>query len=380
MTQTKVEAPFVENNRPFRNLIINGDMQVAQRATAATTSGDNNGSFHTLDRWAFYNSLNGAYTSEQHDMSLADLATTGQAHALELNCTTADTSVAAGDYAAVYQRIEAQNLQHLKWGTSSAKSLTLSFWGKSNLAGSGNPYSIYIHKHDSTGYLLPIQYYFASADTWEKITINISPTAGSTTLITNSAGVINNDTGAGIGLFFNLVWGTDYTAAASGNNNLWNTTNYALDEDNNFLSSTSNNLYITGVQLEVGDQATDFEHLPYDVQLQRCHRYFFRSGGNVAYEMSGVGVVTVNSRLTINVNHPVPMRAAPSLSVNNVANFRIAPGAQSDAANSISLDIGGINTSMVNCNQAGTDYTTGHAGRLINENNTNASLDLSAEL
>ena len=265
MTQTKVEAPFVENNANFRNLIINGDMQIAQRATAATASGGNSVAYTTLDRFGFTNSLNGGYTSAQTALSVADQATTGQVKTLDIQCTTADTSIQAADYAAVQQKIEAQDCQHLLWGTSAAKKLTVSFYIKSNLTGTtcGT-----IVKNDSTTYYYPFEFTINSANTWEKKSVVIEPDSN----IQASAGAIANDNGVGLQLFINLTLGSNLTG---GTNRTWTTSEkYATSNQLNFLSSTDNDLFLTGVQLEIGDQATDFEHLPHDVQLQRCQRYY----------------------------------------------------------------------------------------------------------
>ena len=113
MSQTKVEAPFVENNSVrFKNFFINGDFMIAQRATGATAAG--NGTYTTLDRMQTYlGNTSGAYTTAQTALSAADQATTGQVFAYDIQCTTADTSVASNAYVMVRQRIEAQFLQSL---------------------------------------------------------------------------------------------------------------------------------------------------------------------------------------------------------------------------------------------------------------------------
>ena len=161
MTQTKVEAPFVENNRPFRNLIINGDMKAAQRATSATTITNNSVHYATVDRWFVYEYSDGVVTSERHDMSAADQATTGQTKAMELNVTTVDSSIASGQWCLFAQVVEAQFCQPALYGTSAAKNLTLSFWVKTNKTGT---YAVAIDKNDSTRYRLPITYTVSSAE------------------------------------------------------------------------------------------------------------------------------------------------------------------------------------------------------------------------
>ncbi len=262
MSQTKVEAPFVEGGggTNFKNLIINGDMKIAQRATSATAAV--NGSYQTLDRWKFYISGGGAYTSAQTALSLADQATTGQTKALDIQCTTADGTVAAGDYAFIMHVIEAQNCQHFKFGTSSAVDLTLQFYVKSNLTGTTCGF---MSKEDSTYCQVPFEFTINSANTWEKKVVTIP----ANDVIKASSSVVNDDNGAGVTVAFNLVMGGNYD---NGTNLAWETggASYATTNQLNFLSSTDNDLFITGVQLEVGNDASDFEVLPF---LQLCVKH-----------------------------------------------------------------------------------------------------------
>jgi len=346
----------------FRNLVYNGDMMVHQRGgTKQVTTSD----AYVLDGF-------GVETrTDSYDATWSQSTTVpaGQGFKYSLKCDVNGTATPSGSGNYLLRHcIEDNLLQHLDIGNANAKDITISFWVRSSKTGT---YCFQIRDFPATDHAL-VEYTISSADTWEHKVITIAGnTGGNMTLVGN----------AGYDLHWHLAVGPDDQTSATSNAFADNSSNLfkATSNQVNLFDSATAEWYITGVQFEVGNQASEFEHVPRDVQLARCQRYFFRSGGNTAYELSGVGVVTVNNRLTINVNHPVPMRAGPGLTVNNVGNFRIGVGAQSDAANSIALDIGGINTSMVNCNQAGTDYTTGHAGRLINENNTNASLDLSAE-
>ena len=302
MSQTKVEAPFVDNNNVrFKNLIINGDMQIAQRATAATASGGDSIAYTTLDRFGFTNSLNGGYTSAQTALSAADQATTGQVKTLDIQCTTADTSILAADYAAVQQKIEAQNLQHLRYGTSSAKSVTLSFWVKSNKTGI---YCATLSQEDDSYASFTKEYTISSSDTWEKKTLTFDGDTG---------GVINNDNGAGIWLMFAFGAGSGRHITAD----QWNSS-YGLSTSNqvNLADSTSNELYLTGVQLEVGTSATDFEFLPFDVNLQRCQRYFYKieSTGTTSNNNITTGFTYGTSGVQSNVKMEVLMRSTPSFS------------------------------------------------------------------
>ena len=257
MTQTKVEAPFVENNRPFRNLIINGDMQISQRsASPLTASGDSN---YSLDRWKF--TREGTFGDAQITVTQDTDVPTGEGFAKSLKCVcaTADTSVASNTISYIEQRFEGQNLQSIAKGTSGAKKMTYSFFCKSNLTGT---FTINFLDQDNTRQF-STSYSLASADTWEKIIINVPA---------DTTGALDNDNDSSFTIQMNLQAGTDksngalataFEASAQGDRGVGQT---------NFFSSTSNNWYITGVQWEVGDAATDFEFLPFDVQLQRCLR------------------------------------------------------------------------------------------------------------
>jgi hypothetical protein len=303
---TTVTGDFVPSE-PLsnRNMIINGGMQVWQRATSATASGVN--TYNTADRWMFAESADGGFTSERHSMSLAELNTTGHSYALKLVCTGVDSSVAAGAHSTFMQNIEAQNLQHLQYGTANAKTITLSFWVKSNKTGT---YCVAIEKPDSTAYRIPIEYSISSADTWEQKTITITPTAGSTSLITSAAGVITNDTGIGLTVRFALVVGSTY----HGTNNTWGTSNVlATSNQVNWHDSTSNNFYITGLQLEVGSNATPFEHRMHGDELRSCQRYYFKITNETGGENSfGIGVMDGTTACQWYTNFPVTMRIAPT--------------------------------------------------------------------
>ena len=308
MSQTKVEAPFVENNRPFRNYIINGDMNVWQRATSATAVSD--GSYSACDRWHFpFYSTDGAMTTERETLSVADQATTGMYYCNLLKCTTADTSVAADSIVQMRQTIEAQYCQPFNYGTSDAKTLTLSFYAKANAS---KTYGVSLWKRDSTAY-----YWFqdiAVTTSWQRFEIVISPTAGSTSLITSSGGAIASDNGEGLEVSFVLASGSNYQATADTwtSNQDFNTSN--LD---NFLSSTDNTFRVTGVQLEVGDQATDFEHLPFDVQERRCFRYFQTL--HMTTNSIKVGGVTGTAVAQVDFEYPNgEMRTSPTITLPSV--------------------------------------------------------------
>tara|TARA_R100001460_G_scaffold95103_1_gene137248 strand:- start:196 stop:1149 length:954 start_codon:yes stop_codon:yes gene_type:complete len=250
-------------------------------------------------------------------MSIAELNTTGFGYALQANCTGTDASIGASQSAEITQKIEAQNLQLLQYGTSNAKSITLAFWVKSSKTGT---YCIAINKKDSTAYNISHEYTISSADTWEKKVIHISPTAGSTSFITSSAGAIANDNGEGLYVVFALAIGSNYHGA----NNTW-TASSSLSTSNqvNWMDNTNNNFYLTGVQLEVGEYTSStlppFQHESFGDNLARCQRYFVKieTGGSSSLEMA------VNKANPNNYNQSrgvyclaVPMRSGASTTLS----------------------------------------------------------------
>ena len=318
----KVKAPTLEvtgdiiPSEPLsnRNMIINGGMTVWQRATSAVTVTQN---YDTADRWRLYDPISGSYTSEKHTMSAAELNTTGHRNALKLACTGV-SSAGAGDHAYFLTMLEGQDCQRLQYGTANAKTVTLSFWVKSSKAGI---YTISVYSVAATNYQIAIEYTISSADTWEYKTINITPTAGSTSLITSSGGLIADNNGQALTLYFGLLWGSNVTGAA---NNTWVTggTAYGTANQVNWLDSTSNRFYITGIQVEVGANATPFEHRSYGDELERCQRYFqiLGKGGSAPL---GEGI-RYESNVLSTVDHPVVMRANPTVySSDGTGHFRI---------------------------------------------------------
>lgn len=286
-----------------RNLIINGDMQVAQRATGATAVGTG---YYTIDRFKTHKSNDGAFTIEQSTDNPF-----GTGNSLKMAVTTADTSVAAGQYLFLSQSVEAQNLQTLLYGTSSAKTITLSFWVKSNKTGT---YVITLYKSDNTITVIPVEYTIDSANTWEKKTITVTPTAGGTSLITASGGAIDNNNAEGLMVIFGLAWGSTY---AGGTNNTWssNSNHYSTSNQVNWMDSTSNNFYLSQVQLEIGEVATPFEHEDFATTLRKCSRYYtdiVRADNQTAHLVGYVQATTV-----ARFGFHVPMRASPTITETN---------------------------------------------------------------
>ena len=284
-----------------RNLIINGAMQVSQRGTSET--GITSSQYADApDRFYIGLTTAGTWTASQSTDAPA-----GFPNSYKLDCTTADSSLAAGDLLVFQQAIEAQNLQHLKKGTSSAESVTVSFHVKSNKTGT---YIAELYDADNTRQISQA-YTISSANTWEKKTLTY---AGDTT------GALNNDNGIGLYLVLWLAAGSSYSSGTLSTS--WTTVTNANRAVGvvNLADSTDNEWYITGVQLELGEQATPFEHRSFGDELNRCLRYFNRaeeSGGgayNWAFPIAGASQVFRR----LNYIFPVPMRTTPSL-LNGVA-------------------------------------------------------------
>ena len=287
------DAKLSFNSNQFRNIIINGDMSVAQRGASAT--GKTSNGYYTVDRFQAVITSQGTWTHTQS----TDVPTgQGFAKSLKIDCTTADASPAASDKLQLRQKIEGQNLQYLKKGTSSAESLTLSFWVRSNKTGT---YIAEIFDTDNSRQISQ-SYTISSADTWEKKTLTF---AGDTT------GTLNNDNGDSFECVFWLGAGSNFTSGTLSTTWTSNTDANRAVGQVNLADSTSNEWYVTGVQLEAGTSASDFEFLPYDVNLQRCERYYHKNLANVAYWPT---VSSTNSYRQGFYKFPSTMRATPTVS------------------------------------------------------------------
>jgi hypothetical protein len=239
----------------FRNLVINGACTISQRGTS--TTGVTNGGYNSVDRFEFLLNTLGTWTSEQ-----STDAPDGFVNSHKLTATTADASPASGDYAVIFYKPEGQDLQALQYGLSGAKTTTISFWVKSNKTGNA---SFTVLQPDGSDRMLPQQYTINSANTWEYKSISI---------VGDQSGNINNDNGNGIRLEWWINSGSTYTGGS--HSSTW----IAYDVSSRNVSNlgvggaTSDYFAITGVQLEVGSQATPFEHRLYADELARCQRYY----------------------------------------------------------------------------------------------------------
>ena len=308
MAITKIPAAgFTGNN--FRNIIINGDMSIAQRATSASSL--TGSGYNTVDRFQTSLTTLGTWTQSQ---STTVPSGQGFASSLKMDCTTADASPASGDNLKIRTRFEGQNLQYLKKGTSSAESLTLSFWVRSNKTGT---YIVELMDNDNSFRHINKSYTINSADTWEKKTITF---AGDTT------GALDNDNGGSLEMSFYLGAGSGLTSGTLQTSwGAYEVTNRAVGQVN-LADSTANEWYITGVQLEAGTSASDFEFLPYDVNLGRCQRYYFKINSDNTFSAIGSGVYDSTTQCRVTLDYPKQMRATPTISGTNIGNTLISQG------------------------------------------------------
>ncbi len=350
-------------NQPnFRNIIINGDMSQSQRSTSVSSI--TGSGYHTIDRYRSSISSIGTWTQSQ---STDVPSGQGFAKSLKMDCTTADASPAAGDALQLQQRVEGQNVQYLKKGTSSAESLTCSFWVKSNKTGT---YILEIDDNDNTRNINK-SYTISSADTWEKKTITYD---GDTT------GAFGNDNGISLQLIFWLGAGSNFTSGTLQTS--WGSTtnaNRAVGQVN-LADSTSNEWYVTGVQLEAGTSASDFEFLPFDVNKNRCLRYFYKWVSGHVYNNLCIAMVTGGKTARGVYQTPTIMRSSPSLSADG--NFRmVAGGTATGTGSDVTVARNNADTQFINVDfSSGTDSTARQACELGANNDADAEIAFSAEL
>ena len=320
-----------------RNLIINGAMQVAQRGTQTNQTT----AYTACDRFQFVVVDSSAVVTSTQSTTVP--SGQGFASSLKLDVTTADSSLASSDLAFLRQTIEAQNLQHLNYGTSSPKSLTLSFWVRSSKTGT----HIAELRHDDVTYFNSQVYTISSADTWQKVTLTYDG------YVTTG---INNDNGAGIKINWWLAAGSDYSGGTLSSNTWQNTQANRAVGQVNVMDSTSNNFYLTGVQLELGEQATPFEHRSYQDEVARCQRYFQRVEGTV-FPCRQVNSTSSGAITSSTVHLPIfngVMRAEPTLTG---ANITLRSESGSTTATVTSLVSGAHKQSLVTANFGSADVT-----------------------
>ena len=359
--ENQLPQSLVADNVNFRNIIINGDMSIAQRGTS--TASITSTGYYTVDRWNIEMSSAGTWTQSQD----TDVPTgQGFSSSLKMDCTTADAAPAAGDYMILQQRFEGQNLQYLKKGTSSAESLTLSFWVKSVKTGT---FIAELIDNDNSR-TISKSYTINSASTWEKKTITYT---GDTT------GSFNNDNAYSLGLRLWLVAGSTYSGGAL--NTSWNSVTLGdlAAGQVNLADNTANNFWITGVQLEAGTTASDFEFLPYDVNLKRCLRYCYVITGatdqNIAIGDNANGTGTALFFLPLLTT----MRSAPSGTFTTASDFEKLKY-ETGWSDLSSIALSSTQPFLYVIEAGSSQSDTRGAGTALRINNSSGKITLSSEL
>ena len=291
-----------------RNLIINGAMQVAQRGTSSSEFN----SYGTVDRFRLKKVLmdNLAGTQQQ-----STTAPTGFSNSFKIDITTAESTLAADEFFSVRHAVEAQNLQHLEYNTSEAKAVTLSFWVRSHVTGT---YSVGLTNFDPNKNIAKT-YSISSANTWEHKTVTFpGDTAGANP---------DNDNGTGFLFDWYLAAGSNFTSSDGSSWGAFAENRRAYGHTANAVGTTGG-FYITGVQLEVGEKATPFEHRSYADELAKCQRYFYKDDTTIEGSGTSTSQPGLDTIVGIQKDFPVTMRAVPTLSILGTT-YRA--GATSDA-------------------------------------------------
>ena len=274
-----------------RNVIINGAMNVAQRGTSNTGLGASAGYF-TVDRFR----MDSGSTAGRYTMTQDSSAPSGFANSLKLACTTADTSIASGEYLILQQKLEGQNLQGFAKGTSDAKPFAVSFYVKGNASAT---YVAELYDNDNTR---QVSKSFTVGTDWARVELSFPA---------DTTGAFDDDNAFSLQLQIWLHSGSSYTSGTL--SETWTSVTEANRAVgiSSFFDSTSRTFFITGVQVEVGQNPTTFEHEPFERTLNKCYRYFLAVA---RVRGSARGSATGGQQLASSFGVPVQMRAAPTVS------------------------------------------------------------------
>ena len=349
-----------------RNIVINGAMQVAQRSASETGLGAAAGYF-TCDRWIIATgSSAGRFTMSQ----TAD-GPSGFANCLKLDCTTADTSIAAGENLVLQQRFEGQDLQSIGKGVTGAKEITVSFYVKANAA-----FTFGVEFFDGDNGRQITKLYDTTTD-WVRHELTFPAD------VDDGSSPFDDDNASSLILLFWLHAGATYTGGTL-NTASWadNTNANRVAGIDSFYSSTDNNFFITGVQMEVGSVATPFEHRSYGEELALCQRYYYElTDTSQALEDIAIGSAYNTSQLELIIPFKVTMRAEPTCSVTaSTDDFVALSNGGNDAFNGISgVGAGGLNHAMIYTASNGFSRTAGHAIR-VRKQDASVRINFSSEL
>jgi hypothetical protein len=355
--QGAAASPYVLKNR-----LINGAMVIDQRNAGASLTPAGSGVYtYSVDRWSLYNSTASAkFTAQQNAGSVTP--PTGFSNYLGITSSSA-YAIASGDLFLLQQKIEGFNCSDLAWGTSSAKTVTLSFWVYSSLTGTFG--GAVISSAGTVSY--PFSYTISSANTWTQISITISgPTSG--TWGTGNASCIQ--------LCFSL--GTGSSNLGTAGSWTYSTQYFGATGQVNVVSTNAATWYITGVQLEQNTSATPFERRLYNQELANCQRYYYLHASGNGYAI-GNGNNYTATQLNCVVQFPVTMRTIPTLNATSGTDYyAFARNGASDTFNSFTIFAANTNAAGI-YNTTEISGTAGQAGWILT-NNASSSLAFQAEL
>jgi hypothetical protein len=362
-----LQNEVIQKHNVFRkNLIINGAMQVAQRGTSFATMGNGDSQF-TLDRWKFWEvgtCVGEVTVTQDTDVPSGE----GFANSLKVDCTTAENFTDTSTIIALQYKIEAQDLVHLKWGTSSAEDLVFSFWFKSDTK--TGDLALWFYQPDSDqSYATRIT---IANNNWNKYTI---------VLPGDTSGDFDDNNGEGLRIRFNFSLGSTREGATE---DVWESfTNYYETSIDNFLDSVSNNLWITGVQLEVGSQATSFDHRPYGEVLRQCLRYYERWDAGDLGANDNLEVASGYCYSTTVLYAPItyfPKRAKPTIVAESApSHWNVGHEASATVCSNITFSNIHVRSVRVNASVA-SGLTVGNAGRFYSGTALGNYLEFDAEL
>ena len=325
-----------------RNVLINGAMQINQRGDAAATG---SAAYLSADRWKTQNG-----SGAQWAVSRSTAAPDGFAYSTKWDCTTADTSVGASDYMQITQDLEGQDVQRFHKGKSTAKKFALQFWIKSTITGT---YIVNLLDSDNSRQIAKA-YTISAADTWEKKTMVFDA---------DTTGAFTVDTNKSLRVSFWLMAGSDYTSGTLATTWASETAANKAVGQVNAVSSTSNNVFITGVQLEV-DTCTEFEHRSYNDELVRCYRYCFAkiNPADNQYASQFIGTYYNSSRIYGSIQFPVAMRSPPTCVCSDATDaFHAYRDSSSDSVNEFHIDAA-ANVGLTAAEVLNDDDASGTAG------------------
>ena len=292
-----------------KNLVINGAFQVAQRSVSSTSSG-----MTTVDRFAsFHNGTDEASTQEQVDVASGTTPyTLGFRKAYKTTNGNQTSGAGATDYIWIQTKLEAQDIANSGWNyTSSSSYVTLSFWVKSSVA---QDFKGYLRSRDGTSQMYPFATGSLTADTWTKITKTIPG---------NSNLQFDNDINNGLEINIAPFFGTDLTNNAT-TEDAWAAyvaANRTKDNTSTWYTTNNATFEITGVQLEVGSVATEFEHEPFETVLRKCSRYFQKPINGSAQDIAPCAFYYSSGHIVLISPIVTPMRATPSVTVTQGTNY-----------------------------------------------------------